>query len=409
MSDGVCPPEGGRPAGRPLRIAYVAKDDPENPNDWSGSIYGMLSCLRLSGAEVTPIGHIREPRLARYVTALKKLFYARVLKTEYNRLRDPALVRGLCAAVDRELAGRDFDLVVFPTTVMIPFLKTDLPVVAWTDAVFDGMVGFYPIFSRLCRESRAHGSALEQKAMDRATCLLFASDWAAATARRHYGLPPEKSRVVRLSANIPSRPDRAGLEEIVDRRLADGKVRLLLIGREWERKGGPKALAVVEELRRRSIDAELHLVACAPPGDPPPHVVCHGYLPKHEPEGWRRFRQLFEQCRFHILPSESECYGLVLIEAAAFGLPSVSSDVGGMTSAMIEGETGYAFAAGASARDYADRLMPLITDGAAYRDQCIRAFEAYESRLTWDVSAREIGAILRGLVPGQAAEAARGQ
>ena len=42
-----------------------------------------------------------------------------------------------------------------------------------------------------------------------------------------------------------------------------------------------------------------------------------------------------------LVPSRSESFGLVALEAAACGTPVVASDVGGLRTLVIDGETGY--------------------------------------------------------------------
>jgi glycosyltransferase involved in cell wall biosynthesis len=387
--------DGGAGAGRPLRIAYITQEDSSDAHAWSGSVHGVLRALRMTGAEVTPISQVPEPPFERYLTALKRLGYARLAKKTYLRANDIGLARGIGRNIDRAITGREFDVLFFCSSRPTPFVETETPVVFWTDATFDGMVDFYPEFSNLCAETRQGGHQLEQRALKRARLAIYSSDWAAATAHRHYDVDAAKVTMLRYGANIPESPNRAEMGAILERR-DPGKVRLLLIGVDWVRKGGPKALAVTDELRRRGIEAELHVVGAKPEGMPA-HVVCHGYVRKDSEADWRRFRTLYESSHFHIMPSVAECCAVVLSEAAAFGLPSMGSNVGGMTTALIDGRTGYAFDLDAPAADYADKMMPLLNSPADYAALCWRAFDTYGELLSWQASAGPLSALLRSV------------
>jgi len=63
------------------------------------------------------------------------------------------------------------------------------------------------------------------------------------------------------------------------------------------------------------------------------------------------------------LPSYREGFGLVLIEAAAVGLPTVGSRIYGITDAVVDNETGLLFEAG-NVRDLAIKLETILNDDA---------------------------------------------
>lgn len=62
-----------------------------------------------------------------------------------------------------------------------------------------------------------------------------------------------------------------------------------------------------------------------------------------------------------VVPSRSESFGLVALEAAACGIPVVASDVGGLRTLVDHGTTGY-LVEGADPADYAARLNHLLGD-----------------------------------------------
>ena len=61
------------------------------------------------------------------------------------------------------------------------------------------------------------------------------------------------------------------------------------------------------------------------------------------------------------MPSRSESFGLVALEAAACGIPVVSADVGGLSSLVEHGRTGF-LVSGRDPADYAARIDELLAD-----------------------------------------------
>jgi N-acetyl-alpha-D-glucosaminyl L-malate synthase BshA len=64
-----------------------------------------------------------------------------------------------------------------------------------------------------------------------------------------------------------------------------------------------------------------------------------------------------------LLPSEQESFGLVALEAASAGVPTVGSRVGGLPEVVVHGETGYLLPVG-EIRDMAAATSRLLTDDA---------------------------------------------
>jgi hypothetical protein len=78
---------------------------------------------------------------------------------------------------------------------------------------------------------------MEREAIGRASLVLYASDWAAASAIEHYGADPDKVRVVPFGANLESEVEQGEAAEAINARSANpGK--LLFLGIDWKRKGG---------------------------------------------------------------------------------------------------------------------------------------------------------------------------
>jgi len=85
------------------------------------------------------------------------------------------------------------------------------------------------------------------------------------------------------------------------------------------------------------------------------------------------------------VPSYNESFGLVAVEAQAAGTPVVAAAVGGLTTVVRDGRSGY-LVEGHDPADYA-AVMRRIVDAPALRDQLSRGALDQAHRFTWDGTA----------------------
>lgn len=138
------------------------------------------------------------------------------------------------------------------------------------------------------------------------------------SARRICRLPP--------SVELPpaTRPERA------PRRLPQ----ILFMGGDFRRKGGPLLL----ECFRKHLagTCELHIVTESDVA-PEDGVIVHRGV-KAGSDTWR---ERWEQADLFVLPSRLETFGIVLVEALAFGVPAVATDVGAAREILADGRAGW--------------------------------------------------------------------
>jgi glycosyltransferase involved in cell wall biosynthesis len=382
---------------RPLRIAYVTTYDSRDVRAWSGSGYHIAEALIAQGQEVLRIGPLDEQ--APFAARLRQ-WAAQRMRGRFHPLdREPAVLDHYAAEVRRAVHGTRAEVVLSPGIIPVAHLDSGLPQVVWTDATFAGVVDTYPEFSRLTRRAIAQGHASERAALARSALTIFTSRWAHDTAVTQYRADPTRLAVIPFGANVALDLDDAALERRIATRLA-GPPRLVFIGVDWQRKGGPLLLQVLRLLRQQGTDARLTVIGCRPeiPADLQASVAVLGFISKQDAAGRARLDAALAEASLHVLLSAHECFGLVLCEACAHGLPSLTTTAEGIPTIIRDGDNGLADPVGTPPQRLAERVRALLADREAYAGMCRRALASYRREFNWQVAGRRVVELLRGLV-----------
>jgi glycosyltransferase involved in cell wall biosynthesis len=78
------------------------------------------------------------------------------------------------------------------------------------------------------------------------------------------------------------------------------------------------------------------------------------------------------------------------VEAAAFGVPTLGSAVGGLPTIVEHGVTGELLSPEATAVSYADAVERMLSVRERYEALAFAAYRATVTRLNWDVSVSAI-------------------
>jgi glycosyltransferase involved in cell wall biosynthesis len=154
------------------------------------------------------------------------------------------------------------------------------------------------------------------------------SEWAAESVVQDYHQPPGKVVLIRPSVELPPLVARHEPKPVK-------ACRVVFVGNDWVRKQGPRLL----ELHQRfwSEKMELHIISARAPIDPRArNVVWHGSQPRH-----RVLNELMPSMDLLVLMTSEDTFGLVLEEAAAVGLPVVTTRMAGLSEIVLDGDTGF--------------------------------------------------------------------
>jgi len=370
--------------------------DPEDVNHWSGITAMTLQGLRVAGVQVVTAGHVL-PYLRRLISSALWHYYKTVWDLHYIPDRHMAVTKAF-SWLGRHKAHKSLaeaDAVVTTSTTATAFLKTDKPIFVIHDATWGQIIELYPYFHK-ARQVPAvvrGGFEMEHQTLTRTNVtLVFTSDWAANQAILDHGLDRKRVHVLPLGANFTDDPPRDRVERAIRARKGE-HCNLLFVGREFDRKGGEIAVQATDAVRKLGIAATLHVVGCSPKGLPP-WVQIHGLLRKDRKQELSKLHSLYADSDFFILPTQAEAQGIVFNEAAAYGLPVIATEVGGVSS-VVHSDWGLLLPKDTAGEHYASWMAELFRDRARYTAMARRARDDYDARLSRTVYTERLTAIIR--------------
>jgi glycosyltransferase involved in cell wall biosynthesis len=352
----------------------------------------MIKALQRHCGEVVPIGPLNN----RYISLgeiLNKLAIL-TLGKKFDYMHSPLLAKEFARILKPKIKKNRYDILFFSAgSQLLADLDVDIPSIYLSDATFNLMIDYYPLYSDLLKISKRWGNDTEKKAINKADIIIYASEWAAESAIKDYGCVKDKIYFIPCGANFDS--VLSAQEIISHRKKAANVLKLLFVGSEWVRKGGDIAFQTMIELNKRGVDTEL--IVC---GQNLPLNVKHeklkavGFLNKNDSAQAMKLQNLYMESSFFLLPTRNECFGLVFCEAAAYGLPIISTATGGVSSYVDDGGNGYLLPLKANFMDYANIIQKIWNDKGLYLTLAENSRCKYENELNWDVWGKEVKRIM---------------
>lgn len=179
------------------------------------------------------------------------------------------------------------------------------------------------------RAARAPFTRRERRIFDACDLVVGRNRWCVGSVIEDFGLPASRTIVARNSM----RPTARSRQDAPERKPGE-PVRLVFVGGAWARKGGPELLA----MHQRSLAgrAELHVVCGrVTPDRSARNVVWHGAAGRE-----RLLDELLPSMDVFVMPTRNDMHPWAILEAAAVGLPVVSTRLAAIPDIVRDGETG---------------------------------------------------------------------
>lgn len=370
-----------------MKLSFVAKFDPRDVHKRSGTPYYMCQALEQSGVSLDYICSLK----TKYEFGFKlKRAWQKQFTENYDSARSNTYtVKHYAKQVEQHLKNSQTNAVLTHILDPVAYLETSRPIILWTDTTYGGLAGFNPGVAYHSARTIKEITQMTEEFFKRCSLAIFSSEWGARGAIELYGASKEKVKVVPFGANLPCNNTLADIQKIIHNRSKE-IIKLLFIGKDWELKNGELVFKVAEELHHSGHAVEVHFVGCQPPAGTkiPAYIRCYGFISKNSPAGLAIILQLLQECHFLFVPSRSEAFGIVFCEANAFGMPCLTSYVGGIP--VKDNVNGMTFSLSNSSSQISNCIIHLMENYREYEALAISSFHEYEKNLNWKVNVEKV-------------------
>ena len=375
-----------------IKVGFLSSHNYFDRNAWSGGVYRMYQALKSKGFQMVNLGNPEKPSLMQKV------------KNRLQPKKAPAIIgseqyieenKQFADQIQSQLQKNPCDVIFAPVASReVSLLNSSVPVIYMSDATPELIKETYNLYPD--EAGFLVADQQEKAAISTATKMVYPSEWVANSAINYYQANPEDIKVVTFGANVD--PDVIPTVDQTLEKCQYQQCRLLFIGKDWHRKGGDIAFETLEILNKMGIDSELTFLGCIPPeGFQHEKMTVIPFLNKNIPKQQQQFSQLLLQSHFLLFPTRADCSPFVICEANAFGLPVITTDVGGIPTIINNGKNGYTLPLSATGKDYGNLITENFSDRSHYQQLVRASRQEYETRLNWDKWADSVSQVIENL------------
>ncbi len=190
---------------------------------------------------------------------------------------------------------------------------------------------------------------LEKQVYEATNCIFTMSQFVKDSLINDYGISQDKIKVIGAGPNLNYFPD-------FNNKQYDGKT-ILFIGKDFYGKGGKIMLEAFQMVRKKIPNTRLIII-----GDPKEKLPI--YQEGVEIKGFinsKDIGEFYQEASIFALPTLREAFGLVFLEAMAYGLPCIGTDIEAIPEIIENGKTGFTVPI-LDSKKLAEKIIILLSD-----------------------------------------------
>ena len=358
------------------KIYFLANWGKNKESAWSGTYWGLYTALNklITIDEIDLKTHRISPRKILHKILMSNDMNLSIINN-YRKQTLPILKRK-----DKNVPILQFDEIVFNSDQLSTYIYQDLSA-SYVEFLSktDSRIFQYSGFSMNSKSAMHKRCNIQMQYYQTCSGIFTMGKWLKADLTERCGISSTKVHHVGGGIN---------LDKDLIHPAGRTNNKILFVGRDFQRKGGFLVYKAFKKLKQRIPNLELYV---AGPSINPIQNPIDGYYYMGDCSH-KTLSVLFNKCDVFCMPSYFEAYGLVFIEALAYGLPCIGRNAYEMPYFIENGETGLLLE-----KDDADTLSTLIEEllnNDQIKQNVLNKKEYYLQEYSWDTVAGRISKII---------------
>ena len=370
-------------------ILFLTRLNPENISSWSGTNFFMLRALRKNFKVIT-VGPLSNRIRVFYI--LKRFIFS-FFNMKFDIDRPILVAKDFAKQIENKTKNKKYDAVVASDTYLTSFLNTKKPIFIYSDICFSTYYDHYFKKLNICRSTKIEGDYCEKLALQKSSKIILTSKWAINHSSKYYSISKSKYENLPLGANILKIPKK----KYVINKIRNKKFKicnLVTIGVHWDRKGMNKAVSLANKMNEIGLKTNLFIVGAKPPENIylPKYVKLIKFLDKNK--DIRELKKILLNSHFHVLFSKTEAFGVVNCEASAFGLYTITHNIGGIEGAIINNRNGFRFLKNQTIEKISKYIIKIFNDKKNFIKKSIISRSVYDEKINWETISKKLHIII---------------
>ena len=155
-----------------------------------------------------------------------------------------------------------------------------------------------------------------------------------------------------------------------------------------------KAISLTQKMNQLGQRTNLFIIGAQPPKNVvlPKNIKLIKFLNKNK--NINELNKILYKSHFHVLFSKTEAFGVVNCEASAYGLYTITHDIGGIGGAIFNNKNGFRFSKNNSIEHISKYLIKIFKNKKNFIRKSIVSRNLYDEKLNWS----EIGKKLESII-----------
>ena len=366
-----------------MKIAIISRSNLNDRVYWSGIIESIYSKLKsYKDLEIIKIDKLNNSY--RKLFALKREYLKHTKKIKFDENYNEFISKNFAKQIEKKLSKfKNIDFLLAFDSSLVAYLKVKIPIILWTDLLYSDYYDHYFKDCKISKETKKSIKKIEKKALINCHRVLLSSTWALNKGKSKYKDLFYKFRLHHFGPSLKSSFKKNQINKLILKR-SKKKLSLITLSVNWKRKGLDKVLKLNKLLNEKGLKTQVTIMGVKSKKVKDKNVKIINFVNKNNILGERTISKNLIKSHFHILFSNSEAYGVSLVEANSRALPNISFKVGGISQIVKKGINGMLFEENVDLKFVANYILKIFKNFKKYQSLSKSSYEEYNKRFSYE-------------------------